>query len=328
MTSTSNSSSSPSGLMQVLEEFLAKQARGENTEIESYLISLPAIGLVTTRATVHCHFVPLDGNQRPTAESLARFLVERIIDYSIPRREILKAEEHLKKTRSSHMFKELGTKAKNLFTDIANTGEGGELLLYVLVERYLRIPQLICKMPLKTNPNVHYHGVDGIHAAIDHDRGTLALYWGESKLYHTMSEALRECLSSIEPYLNSFGGARAPLERDIQLIRDSIDLENDNAQQAILAILDKDNPLHHKIEYRGACLVGFDFEGYPSKPMELTLQQVRGSIEKELSDWYGKVTKKLKDKTPLDRFNFEVFLVPLPSVEQFRAAFLQELKFS
>ena len=74
--------------------------------------------------------------------------------------------------------------------------------------------------------------------------------------------------------------------------------------------------------------MGFDFEGYPSKPMELTLQQVRGSIEKELSDWYGKVTKKLKDKTPLDRFNFEVFLVPLPSVEQFRAAFLQELKFS
>jgi Cap4 SAVED domain len=40
------------------------------------------------------------------------------------------------------------------------------MLLYLLLEVELGIPQLLCKTPLKTNPEVHYHGVDGVHGKV------------------------------------------------------------------------------------------------------------------------------------------------------------------
>ncbi|WP_223252149.1 Hachiman antiphage defense system protein HamA [Paracoccus mutanolyticus] len=47
-----------------------------------------------------------------------------------------------------------------MFTDLKSSGEGGELLLYLLTERFLGLPQILCKMSLKTS--AHYHGADGV----------------------------------------------------------------------------------------------------------------------------------------------------------------------
>ena len=47
------------------------------------------------------------------------------------------------------------------------------MLLYMLVQAFLGLPQLLCKMPLKTSSEMHYHGADGIH--IGYDRNTKSL---------------------------------------------------------------------------------------------------------------------------------------------------------
>jgi hypothetical protein len=50
------------------------------------------------------------------------------------------------------------------------------MLLYLLLEVELGITQLLCKTPLKTNPEVHYHGVDGVYGkVIDTAVGLMAL---------------------------------------------------------------------------------------------------------------------------------------------------------
>ena len=61
---------------------------------------------------------------------------------------------------------------------LERSGEGGELPLYLLLEMLLGLPQLLCKMPLKTSAETHLHGVDGVHGKLL-PSGDLALYWGE-----------------------------------------------------------------------------------------------------------------------------------------------------
>jgi hypothetical protein len=82
----------------------------------------------------------------------------------------------------------------------------GELLLFLLMERLLGLPQLLAKMSLKTSGNVHVHGSDGVHASLGDD-GILDVYWGESKLYKSSSDAFSDCFESIAPLLIAGGVA-------------------------------------------------------------------------------------------------------------------------
>lgn len=68
------------------------------------------------------------------------------------------------KWNSGEAVAALHEEAKRSFTDLALTGEGGEMLLFLLAERLLKLPQILCKMDLKTDTRLHYHGADGVYA--------------------------------------------------------------------------------------------------------------------------------------------------------------------
>ncbi|WP_217539468.1 DUF1837 domain-containing protein, partial [Stenotrophomonas sp. GbtcB23] len=91
--------------------------------------------------------------------------------------------------------------ARNLFTDLKNSGEGGEMLLYDHAQHYLSLPQVLCKMDLKTDSKMHYHGADGVYAGVTDD-GVLKHYWGEPKAYATPGAAISACLRSLAPFLS------------------------------------------------------------------------------------------------------------------------------
>ncbi|WP_158079912.1 DUF1837 domain-containing protein [Archangium sp. Cb G35] len=282
--------------------------------------------LIDTKANIHCHAISLDGNSMPRVGDLARTLVFRIIDYAIPRKEIAEAQAYDQKHNTSARTAELRTKAKKLFTTISNTGEGGELLLYMLTQTLLKIPQIFCKMPHKTSNKLHYNGADGIHAALNRESGRLALYWCESKLHASIDHGISSCLESIKPFLCNNGGTGIPQERDLQLVKSNIDLNSPELEEAILQYLDPDDKQHNKLEYRGICLVGFDYEHYPKLPNSILEQQVLQSIANTFSTWTGKLAHNIRSRTPLESIEMEVFLIPFPSVESFRAAFLEELR--
>ncbi|WP_417288926.1 DUF1837 domain-containing protein [Corynebacterium variabile] len=63
-----------------------------------------------------------------------------------------------------------------------NAGEGGELILYSLLEGHLGAPKALSKMEIKTSSGHYVHGSDGVHLLSMED-GSYQLIFGESKMY-------------------------------------------------------------------------------------------------------------------------------------------------
>jgi hypothetical protein len=300
--------------------------RGRPDELDAYLSTVNSkVEVKSTKALTYCHALLLDGNGRPRVKDLAEFVAARVLDYAIPRSEIVKAQETDIRNNSTAAISKLKKKADGLFTDIKNSGEGGEVLLSILAQAVLRLPQLLCKMPLKTNTKMHYHGVDGIHAKYDEVTETLALYWGESKLHQTPNGAATECFKSISTFLIADGGSSDPKQRDLHLITANIDVLDDKLETALLNYLDKDNPAYNRLEYRAVCLIGFDMDVYPTASKNKKMAEILTEIEEAAQIWNLTVGKSIKAIPTLDRFEIHMFLLPFPSVEAFRLAFLQEL---
>ena len=87
----------------------------------------------STNVNAKVYAIKLDGNMRPCIKDLAEYLSEKIIDYSIPRNQISDAVSEFEKTGSTHKIVKLGKKAKNLFSSLEKSGEGGEILLYTQI---------------------------------------------------------------------------------------------------------------------------------------------------------------------------------------------------
>jgi len=320
-TAIAANSSTPS-----IDHLVESLLRDDAGEIATYLATVERdVALADTRAKVHCHAIQLDGNGLPRIGDFARWLAFQVLDYAIPRSEVRQAREFDLAHNTTRRWTELVLKARHLFSDLQRSGEGGELLLYVLAQSQLGLPQLFCKMPHKTNPVMHYHGIDGIHVGVDAGSQRLCLYWGESKLHKTAGNAVSEALDSIKPYVCPTGGSASVYERDIQLMRDNLDLDDPALEEAVLRFLDRDDPLFNKVQFRGVCLVGFDHAAYPStqntKAMEALISDVRTAYQ----EWQSSLADKIKTRSPLADVHLEVFLVPFPSVQAFRDAFLKEL---
>lgn len=317
----------------IFQDLIDQLLRSTEHGISSYFTEVKTdLKVKDTKALSHCYFLSMDGNGRPRTKDLAKFVALNLIDYSIPRKEIEEARKKNTDHNTELYTQELAQKARGLFTTVKNSGEGGEMLLYILVQQILKLPQLICKMPLKTNSESHYQGVDGIHVSVDKNSSgedILCLYWGESKLYKDMDKAITNCIQSMKNYLLSDDGSGSNATRDLQLVQDNLSVENEKLENAIVQYLDKKNPLYNKVNYRGVCLIGFDYDQYPSTPNSgTTAEQIKEKIEEKLNDWVGKVSSKISEHTNLNTFDIHIFLIPFPSVKEFREEFFAELGIS
>jgi hypothetical protein len=282
-----------------------------------------------TKALSHCYVLNLGRNNRPDIKDLTEYLFGQIVNYSIPAKEIEKAKQKDSDDNQTMYMTRLAEKARKLFVQTDNSGEAGEVLLYTMVQEVLGIPQLLCKMPKKTNSNVHYHGVDGIHVSVDKNKkgqDTLSLYWGESKLKTNARNAISEAVKSLEGYLLADGGSQTVAERDLQLVQDNLNIVNEDLESALLQYLDKDGELYGHVNYKGICLIGFDYDKYPETPnSDITLEEITENVNCDIKSWLKTLKGQVKKYKHLDTFEMHVFLIPFPSVEEFKKAFLQEL---
>lgn len=269
---------------------------------------------------VHCHCLTVDGNGRVQPRRLAEFMRNAIVDYAIPRSKVAEAKARDVKYNSTEAITALTEQARRSFTDLANTGEGGEMLLFLLAERFLKLPHILCKMDLKTDTRVHYHGADGVYAGLT-DQGVLKLYWGESKIYSDASAAIRDCLASLAPFLVEPEHEDATRERDLVLLSDKADLSDPTLTEAIKRYFDKNSVSSNRVQYCGVALVGFDVEFYPCDSVKAVGDEIANAARTQLQKWRTKIGQHLK-KEKLDHFEIELFCLPLPSAEGFRAAFL------
>lgn len=300
--------------------------RGDEKRLFSYLKAASKdYSLQNTKVVSHCYHLEFDGNGRPRLDDFIEFIATQLVNYSIPPSEIEKAKKFYDDYKSTEKFSELERKARQLFTSLKNTGEGGEILLYILVENILKIPQLLCKMPLKTNPQMHYHGVDGVYGHFDSSTDMLALYWGESKMYKNVKQGIEQCFNSLKEYLLNAHSSASPQERDIQLLKDNLDLNDEKLETALASYFDKSDMNFNKVNYRGICLVGYDHDKYPKKPNELTSLDFTKILKSEMDSLNQNISEELQKHVDLDSFHIHVFLIPFASVEEFRSKFLSSI---
>ena len=200
-----------------LVEAVAGLVRGDLSQLDSCLVFGEPSPISGTAAKFRCHFIRSTPNGVPRLEALAKQLAKEAIFHCIPRTAI-EATRDLGFEDLHRASQELASEARRLFTkNQPNSGEGGELLLYALLEQGLGVPQILSKMSMKSNTEVQYQGTDGIHATVLSD-GNLALYWGEAKIWDSLAAALTDCFKSIAPFL-----LQQSEEQDVWLIKQYAD---------------------------------------------------------------------------------------------------------
>mgnify|MGYP003384677070 CR=1 FL=1 len=272
---------------------------------------------------IHSHCLSVDGNGRVQPHRLAEFMRNAIADYAIPRSKLAEAKARDNRFKSTEAVTELVERAKRSFTDLANTGEGGEMLLFLLAERFLKLPQILCKMDLKTDTRMHYHGADGVYAGVT-PQGILKLYWGESKIYGNATAAIRDCLNSLAPFLIEPEHEGAERERDLMLLSDKADLSNPALTDALKKYFDKSSVMSKRVQYCGVALVGFDVPFYPKDNEKAVAEEIVKASQAELTGWRKTIGRRLNLKN-LSQMEIELFCIPLPSADGFRAAFLKAM---
>lgn len=223
----------------------------------------------------------------------------------------------------------LRKKAENLFTDLDKTGEGGEILLYILTQDILKLPQLISKMSLKTSAKMHYQGADGVHFRYNRTTGNLELYWAEAKMYQNLNAALTNCFDSLKGFLLDPKGCASTQERDIDLITSNIhqNINDETVEDILVEYFDKDKEQSNHLVYKGVCFIGFDYDKYPSDTdITKTTEHIKNAILTEYEKWHSTIGEKIKDHENLDKKEIHVFLMPFPSVDEFRKCYLKTIK--
>ena len=306
------------------EDAIVKQfrelARGESKSLLDFLPSFEHAVIVPRTATlVRTHFLAHDANGFPATENLAGAMASAVVDFCIPRAKIEQALADYKENGSTAALVSLNQQARDLFVKSEKSGEGGELLLFLLLERVLQRPQLILKMSLKTNSQMHVHGSDGIHGVLAGD-GALERYWGESKLYRSSSEAFRCCFESIAPYLRNDGGNHR--KRDLLLVRDHLNAPHSELLSYLLEYFDETSGKALKVRWNGVCLVGFDLNEYPNIAALDEIQ--KEELAKVVERWHETVGNRVNEFEIMD-VNIDLFCIPVPSVADLRACVLKRI---
>ena len=303
------------------------QSRGEiNSRIEQVSFCEDISG---TQAKAYCYSLKIDANGNLRLKDLVDFIDEKIVEYAIPKKEIDEASQYLNETKSPSKVNALRKKAEKLFTDLEKTGEGGEILLYILIQEFLKIPQLISKMSLKTSGKLHYQGADGIHLKYDPMTECLNLYWGEAKMYQDLNRAITECFSSLKGFLLDAQGYNSTQERDIQLITANIqaNVNDTELEDLLVEYFNKDSDLSNKVVYKGICFIGFDYDKYPSETdLSKTTDDIKKSIISEYTNWYDSLSEKIKSHINLETKEIHIFLMPFRSVAEFRKYYLETIR--
>lgn len=306
-----------------LKEYLDKMVRGDGTELNAYISMVENEKIIEdTHATARCYMINFNGQDFPRSNDLGKVLIEYLLDYSIPRQEIKKAQLKDLEMNTSKNIAALNQKARTLFTTVSKTGEPGEVLLYLMTQSILKLPQAIAKMSLKTNSQLHYNGADGVHLGYDNENQKLNIYWGEAKLYQNHGEAIKNCFESLAPFLAANESHRI---RDIDLLTSNISTFEEPFANALINYLDPDHPLYNSLEFKGVCLIGFDYTKYPKEQRIKKQHQVLSEILKDLEGWINKLKTAISGHQDLNNMVIEVFVLPFPSVSEFRSSFLEVL---
>lgn len=267
----------------------------------------------------------------PTVQDLVEYLYDCLVPYCLPKKKVLRVLQLAEQTKDFSRIIRLGDEAKSLFIQSKNQldmgGEPGELILYALLEWALSAPRIVSKMYLKTNANMPVHGTDGIHLQHDDETGLLTVYFGESKIYGNFAQAAASAFESMSQLISNTG----QISREIEILNtySDIDALDQPFREKIAEYIDPYSSTASSLKKRivHACLLGFEYPAY-KRILQMPPQDVSSAFERQYAKRVSGICRIIERhycKSLPVTANLHVFLLPFPSLEDFRRRFYQKL---
>ncbi|CAE6753001.1 DUF1837 domain-containing protein [Paraburkholderia nemoris] len=210
----------------------------------------------------------------------------------------------------------------------ANSGEGGELLLFAFIEHFLRAPIILSKMRLKTNTNMPVHGSDGVHARWDNEGNRLVVIFGESKVHATLPAALQSAAESVGSFVANVDDRK---NHELLLTTRHIDLDGfplayqDALKQYLHPFATEEGAQR---EDRFAILLAYTSAGYANLD-KVAIAKAEAAFQKHYSGKLAsalKLAKKHLADVHIALEQVDLFILPMPSVQEFRDKFDEALR--
>lgn len=266
----------------------------------------------------------------PDIDLFVDYIYWRIMPFCLPSSYRSEMEDKYQETNDDRYRMVPMDKARNLFVNAKNsagtTGEPGELILFIMLEAILGAPRVACKMYLKTSEQVPVHGSDAVHLRAHPLGSGIELIWGESKLKSQLSSALDDACDSLRDFLSDANG-RTKRDRDIELLLDHFDLNDQEGSRALLDYFDPYKQESNGLSESFAVFVGFDFAAYnglSSKNVDERDAYFRNEFRERVTTAVPLFAEKAKAKG-IGHLTFHVFLMPFPDVSVLRAKFLSRV---
>jgi hypothetical protein len=268
-------------------------------------------------ATTRMHFLKFDGNGQPVIKALAELMFEHAIDYCLNARERPATLSPQESMRLSKAARKLFVHPAATEDDPDQTGEAGELLLYLLIEAVLGAPQVVAKMELKTNPKLEVNGSDGIHMNWSEKDSVVDIYFGEAKLYQDLGSALTSALKSIDKFHED-----DILRHELLLVTKQFKYAHDSVKEMAQELLESGVP-SEGVRINHACLIGYNWKEYLEIFKSPASQRLTDLTTKYLSD-SARIHELCRAKLTSFKskhVNLVFFFLPFNKVQDFRDAF-------
>ncbi|WP_102291974.1 DUF1837 domain-containing protein [Vibrio cyclitrophicus] len=152
--------------------------------------------------------------------------------------------------QSTTAMEDLFDKALRKISKHTAQGELGELLLFTLLDVYLKAPKLLSKVSMKTVPTMPVFGADAVHGQMVD--GEFRVYLGESKLYQDFKLAATKAASSMV-------SAKSKFDVEFDLLDSHMDFPNLDSEfeKTILDVLNPYTTIDSAKKIHSPCFIGF-----------------------------------------------------------------------
>lgn len=215
------------------------------------------------------------------------------------------------------LIMEVASKVASQFRKPETTsGEGGEVILYSLLEGHLGAPKILSKMELKTSSDHYVHGSDGVHLLRVNDN-TFQLIFGESKMYGDAGTAGASAKRGIKAAFKSI--AKVHDERfdfdtwlvDSELLKEELDPAKLEALSAI--ILPSDGNSGVKKHNAFGIFVSYEVDVSDLKTEDMELDEIEAELRKRATEAleaeHDLIRKEIKNRG-LGIYPFHIYAVP------------------
>lgn len=238
------------------------------------------------------------------------------------------SRQNVNKLIEEQKFSTLVQTAKSKLRDYrVNEGELGEILLYCILESYLKAPKILTKLELKTANNDYVKGADGVHLLKVDDKN-FQLIFGESKLESDVKNGIYSAFNSIKNFLTKEGKSKYEIELlNTNLAKESFDDDSYEVLKKIIIPSAKDDETY--LDHSFGIFLGFNIEiNDDEKKMsnQSFRTHIREKIKNHINDSITSINFQLKKKE-FSGYKFYIYILPFSDIQNKRKEIIEQILF-